>query len=82
MVVGLCPSADQADHRVVAAVCLGGYRLRKQRGLRREDFEPALSAKTIARIERGEELSERLHDRTWQILSEKLGVAPKEIGTF
>src|SRR5215470_2381985 len=26
MVVGLCPSADQADHRVVAAVCLGGYR--------------------------------------------------------
>ena len=26
MVVGLCPSADQADHRVVAAVCLGSDR--------------------------------------------------------
>jgi hypothetical protein len=56
-------------------------RLRKQRGLRREDFAP-LSAKTIARIEQGEELPERLHNRTWQILSQKLGVEPEEIETF
>jgi DNA-binding XRE family transcriptional regulator len=56
-------------------------RLRKQRGLRREDFAP-LSAKTIARIEQGKELPEHLHARTWKILSQKLGVKAEEIETF
>ena len=56
-------------------------RLRKQRGLRREDFAP-LSAKTIARIEQGKELPEHLHARTWEILSQKLGVKAEEIETF
>jgi hypothetical protein len=41
-------------------------RLRKQRGLRREDFEPALSGKTIARIE----------------LAKRLSVAPEEIESY
>lgn len=57
-------------------------RLRKQRGLRREDFAPLLSTKTIARIERGEVLPGNLHRSTWEILSQKLGVKPEEIGTF
>jgi hypothetical protein len=57
-------------------------RLRKQRGLRREDFEPELSAKTIARIEQGEQDPNRLHPHTLEVLSEKLGVKPEEIGTF
>lgn len=56
-------------------------RLRKQRGLRREDFA-LLSAKTIARIEQGKELPEHLHARTWDILTQKLGVERKEIKTF
>jgi hypothetical protein len=56
-------------------------RLRKQRGLRREDFAP-LSAKTIARIEQGKVHLEQIHNRTWEILSEKLGVKPEEIETF
>lgn len=57
-------------------------RLRKQRGLRREDFTPLLSPKTIARIERGEVLPANIHGSTWEILSQKLGVKPEEIGTF
>lgn len=57
-------------------------RLRKQRGLRREDFAPLLSAKTVARIERGEVLPDALRDSTWEILSQKLGVKPEEIETF
>ena len=56
-------------------------RLRKQRGLRREDFAP-LSAKTIARIEQGKESLDHLHTRTRGILSQKLGVKAEEIGTF
>jgi DNA-binding XRE family transcriptional regulator len=56
-------------------------RLRKQHGLRREDFAP-LSNKTIARIERGEVSPEELHGRTWEILSQKLGVKAEEIETF
>ena len=56
-------------------------RLRKQRGLRREDFAP-LAAKTIARIEQGKELPDNLHARTWNVLTEKLGVERKEIKTF
>jgi hypothetical protein len=57
-------------------------RLRKQRGLRREDFAPDLSPKTIARIERGEVLPENMHGSTWEILAQKLGVKPEEIDTF
>jgi DNA-binding XRE family transcriptional regulator len=57
-------------------------RLRKQRSLRREDFAPLLSPKTIARIERGEVLPDNIHASTWEILSQKLGVKPEEIGTF
>jgi len=41
-------------------------RLRKQRGLRREDFEPELSAKTIARIEQGK--VKRIHPSTLDVL--------------
>lgn len=57
-------------------------RLRKQRGLRREDFAPHLNAKTIARIERGEVQPEHLQQQTWQVLAHKLGVPPQDIGTF
>lgn len=56
-------------------------RLRKQRGLRREDFSP-LSAKEVARIEQGKILPERIHGRTWELLTKKLGVEPEEIETF
>lgn len=55
-------------------------RLRKQRGLRREDFEPDLSAKTIARIEQGK--VKRIHKKTLNALAEHLSVIPEEIGTF
>ena len=57
-------------------------RLRKQRGLRREDFAPDLSSKEIARIERGEVLPEHMHRSTWMILARKLGVEPEEIETY
>jgi hypothetical protein len=57
-------------------------RLRKQRGLRREDFAPLLGAKTIARIERGEVQPNDLRQRTWEILAQKLEVKQEEIGTF
>jgi hypothetical protein len=56
-------------------------RLRKQRGLRREDFAP-LSAKTLARLEQGAVLPDALRERTWQILAQKLGVKPEDITTF
>lgn len=55
-------------------------RLRKQRGLRREDFEPDVTAKTIARIEQGK--VRRVHDKTLQVLADRLAVAPEEIATF
>ncbi len=55
-------------------------RLRKQRGLRREDFEPDLSAKTIARIEQGK--VKRIHKRTLNVLAEYLSVEPYEIASF
>ncbi len=60
---------------------LGGSirRLRLQRQLRRTDFSP-LTEKTIGRIERGE--SEHLQPRTLKVLSDKLGVASTELGTF
>jgi hypothetical protein len=54
-------------------------RLRLQRRLSRDDF-PDISAKTIARIERGEVT--RPHGETLGILAERLGVNPEEIETF
>ncbi|HZU83487.1 MAG TPA: helix-turn-helix transcriptional regulator, partial [Polyangiaceae bacterium] len=54
-------------------------RLRLQRGLRREDFE-GVSAKEIARIERGE--ITKPHADTLARLADRLGVRPDEIETF
>ena len=55
-------------------------RLRKQRGLRREDFEPDLSTKTIARIEQGKVT--RIHKKTLTSLAKHLAVDPQEIASF
>jgi DNA-binding Xre family transcriptional regulator len=55
-------------------------RLRKQRGLRREDFEPEVSAKTVARIEQGKVA--RIHKATLDSLAEHLAVEPQEIQSF
>ncbi|MDP6547095.1 MAG: helix-turn-helix transcriptional regulator, partial [Phycisphaerae bacterium] len=54
-------------------------RLRKQRGLRRDQFT-GLSAKTVARIEQGEVT--RVHRRTMNILADKLGVPSEEIESY
>jgi DNA-binding Xre family transcriptional regulator len=55
-------------------------RLRKQRGLRREDFEPDVSAKTVARIEQGKVT--RIQKTTLESLAKHLSVEPQEIQTF
>lgn len=55
-------------------------RLRKQRGLRREDFAPALAAKTVARLEQGK--VQRIRPRTLQALARRLRVKPAEIATY
>ena len=55
-------------------------RLRKQRGLRREDFEPEVTAKTVARIEQGR--VSRIRKRTLHALAGRLSVDPEEIPTF
>ena len=55
-------------------------RLRKQRGLRRADFAPDVSAKTIARIEQGKVT--RIQKKTLDVLAERLAVDPDEIATF
>jgi hypothetical protein len=54
-------------------------RLRRQRALRREDFE-GISAKEIARIERGEVA--KPHAETLTKLAARLGVKPEEIETY
>jgi len=54
-------------------------RLRKQRRLRREDFEP-LSPKTIARIE--QEKVEHVHEKTLATIATTLGVEPEEIEEY
>lgn len=54
-------------------------RLRIQRRLGRMDF-PSLSAKTIARIERGE--TGKPHGKTLKALAKRLGVQPDEIGSY
>jgi len=55
-------------------------RLRKQRGLRLEDFEPAVAAKTVARIEQGK--VQRVQKSTLESLAKRLAVSPAEIGTY
>jgi len=55
-------------------------RLRKQRGLRREDFEPDVSAKTVARIEQGKVA--RIHRSTLDAFGRRLAIDPQEIATF
>ena len=55
-------------------------RLRNQRGLRREDFEPDISAKTVARIEQGK--IRHVRKKTLDALAERLAVDPQEIGEF
>jgi Helix-turn-helix len=52
-------------------------RLRLQRGLLRTDFEPALTAKTVARLERSEVARPR--GKTLAAIAKRLGVAPDEI---
>jgi DNA-binding Xre family transcriptional regulator len=55
-------------------------RLRKQRGLRREDFEPDVAAKTVARIEQGKVT--RIQKTTLESLAKHLSVEPDEIASF
>jgi DNA-binding Xre family transcriptional regulator len=55
-------------------------RLRKQRGLRREDFAPDVAAKTIARIEQGN--VRQIRKNTLKAIAGRLRVQPEEIGTF
>ncbi len=59
---------------------LGGAlrRLRLERGLRREEFG-ALSAKTIARIERGEV---QPRAETLRVIARRLGVKPGEVQSY
>jgi hypothetical protein len=55
-------------------------RLRLQRELRQSDFEPEVTAKTIARIENGE--VERSHGRTLRHIAHTLRVEPDEIESY
>jgi DNA-binding Xre family transcriptional regulator len=55
-------------------------RLRKQKGLRREDFEPEISAKTVARIEQGK--VSRVQKATLAALAKRLAVEPEEISSY
>ncbi|QVL30744.1 helix-turn-helix domain-containing protein [Telmatocola sphagniphila] len=55
-------------------------RLRKQRGLRREDFEPDVAAKTVARIEQGKVT--RIQKTTLVSLAKHLSVKPDEIASY
>ncbi len=55
-------------------------RLRNQRGLTREDFEPDLCAKTIARIEQGK--VDKVHQATLAALAKRLSVKPEEIQSY
>ena len=55
-------------------------RLRKQRGLRQGDFEPDVSAKTVARIEQG--TVSRVQKKTLESLAKHLAVEPEEIASY
>lgn len=73
----------RAKKRAVARdTSFGGSlrRLRLQKGLARTDFAPTLSAKTVARIERGE--VEKPHGSTLAFLAKKLGVRVDEIAGY
>lgn len=72
---------QEKKRRVSADKSFGGAlrRLRLQRGLSREDFSP-LTAKTIARIERGD--VKEPHGDTLATIADRLGVKPDEIATF
>ena len=54
-------------------------RLRKQRGLTRDDFEP-LASKTLARIEQGKVTT--VHGSTLATIAKVLGVRSEEIGEY
>jgi DNA-binding Xre family transcriptional regulator len=73
---GLLKKRQQEDSSLGASL----RRLRKQRGLRREDFEPGVTAKTVARIEQGK--VKRIRKNTRDVLAKRLGVAPEEIENF
>ncbi len=72
---------QERRRRIALDKSFGGalQRLRLQRGLGRDDF-PGLSAKTIARIERGD--VNEPHGETLATIAERLGVEPAEIATF
>jgi len=55
-------------------------RLRKQRGLRREDFSPRVASRTIARIEQGK--VQNVRKTTLNAIADRLQVAPEEIATY
>jgi DNA-binding Xre family transcriptional regulator len=55
-------------------------RLRNQRGLRREDFEPDVSAKEIARIEQSK--IKKVHQATLVALARHLQVKPEDIKNY
>jgi DNA-binding Xre family transcriptional regulator len=55
-------------------------RLRKQRGMRREDFGPDVTAKTIARIEQGK--VQRIHKNTINAIAKRLHVRADDIPSF
>jgi len=71
-----------AKHRQQSERSFGASvrRLRKQRGLRRTDFEPDITSKTIARIEQGK--VHRIHKKTLDAIARHLRVAADEIETF
>jgi hypothetical protein len=72
---------EQRKRRVQDDQSFGGSlrRLRLQRGLSRSEF-PSLSAKEIARLERGE--VKKPHPETLAIIAKRLHVKPKEIATY
>ncbi|MEX0701921.1 MAG: helix-turn-helix transcriptional regulator [Planctomycetales bacterium] len=55
-------------------------RLRKQRGLRRDDFGPEVAAKTIARIEQGK--VQRVRTKTLETIAKRLRVKPVDIESY
>lgn len=54
-------------------------RLRLHKGLAQSDFDP-VTARQIRRIEKGETRAPR--DHTLRVIAERLGVEPREIGTY
>lgn len=72
---------QKSKERLASERTLGASirRLRKQRGLRREDFAP-LAAKTLARIEQGRVKSH--HAKTLATIAKVLGVKPDELETY